>query len=666
MRIPGPLIVTALVVAGLTVTGSTARTAAPATRDLADSAPIAGSDSEPDPAAGLVPAAPQPPRKLRELTPPADGALPADGSVPLRDILLPGGAALGIPEIVLAAYRNAELALQNSEPNCGLPWYLLAGIGKIESNHAGNGRVDPTGTTIGTIFGPALDGTLAGNQTIRAAGGGFVRAVGPMQFLPGTWATYASDGNADGKADPNNVFDAALAAGKYLCSDNTDLRDPKQELRAILRYNNSSSYASEVMSWANAYMTGGAPVPVGSIPDPLPPNGAPEGTGSSMSAGDTVLASATFGSGGTAPDPNATTDPATTTTDPTTTDPTTTDPSTSDPGTTTYPTTTDPTNPPGVGLSLRVWVKIGALPPFQCGIFCTPPAPNPCPPLSLPTLPTDPAAQPICIGPSDTSLPAVPTLPTMPPLPTYVPQTDTPTTAPTTTPVPTFTTTPSPSPTSTPAPTTTTTTVAPPTTLTTVAPPTTTPAPPTIDSTTITTVAPPTIAPAPTTPAQPTTTPAPPTVDSTTITTVTPQTTTVAPTTTPPPAAPRATTTTTPPTASIAPPARTTPSNPPTTANPTTSPPVPPKTTTPPPSAAANPPAATGKPVTTTTTPPTPQPSPPPHANAPVEPTSKPAPAPHTVAPQPAKPPVPQAPPSRPSAPTTTVPVVPPPLRPTG
>ncbi|MGY2062939.1 lytic transglycosylase, partial [Nocardia gipuzkoensis] len=189
------LIVTALVVAGLTATGSTARTATSPTRNLADSAPIAQSDTEPDPAAALVPAAPQAPRKLRELTPPPDGALPADGNVPLQDILLPGGAALGIPEAVLAAYRNAELALQNSEPNCGLPWYLLAGIGKIESNHAGNGRLDPTGTTVGVIFGPALDGSLPGNQIIRAAGGGFVRAVGPMQFLPGTWASYASDGN---------------------------------------------------------------------------------------------------------------------------------------------------------------------------------------------------------------------------------------------------------------------------------------------------------------------------------------------------------------------------------------------------------------------------------------------------------------------------------------
>lgn len=46
-----------------------------------------------------------------------------------------------------------------------------------------------------------------------------------MQFIPSTWSNggpdgtgWGADGNGDGKKDPHNVFDAALAAGGYLCA----------------------------------------------------------------------------------------------------------------------------------------------------------------------------------------------------------------------------------------------------------------------------------------------------------------------------------------------------------------------------------------------------------------------------------------------------------------
>ena len=169
---------------------------------------------------------------------------------------LPSANALGIPETVLAAYRNAELAMAASTPGCGITWQLLAGIGKIESGHAGGGNTDADGTTLSAILGPALDGTLPGNEIIRAADNTFVRAVGPMQFLPSTWAHYAADGNADGVADPDNVFDAALGAAEYLCSGGLDLRDPDAELRAVLRYNNSTKYAADVLGWAASYGSG--------------------------------------------------------------------------------------------------------------------------------------------------------------------------------------------------------------------------------------------------------------------------------------------------------------------------------------------------------------------------------------------------------------------------
>ena len=88
--------------------------------------------------------------------------------------------------------------------------------------------------------------------------------MGPMQFLPGTWARYASDGDGDGVADPQNLYDSTLAAARYLCSGGLNLRDQSQVLAAILRYNNSMPYAQNVLGWAAAYATG-------VVPDDLPP-----------------------------------------------------------------------------------------------------------------------------------------------------------------------------------------------------------------------------------------------------------------------------------------------------------------------------------------------------------------------------------------------------------
>ncbi|MDT7765688.1 MAG: hypothetical protein QOC63_5108 [Mycobacterium sp.] len=162
-------------------------------------------------------------------------------------------------------------------PGCGVSWNLLAGIGRIESLHANGGATDAHGTALQPIYGPALDGTLPGNEIIvqgRTANGVmYARAMGPMQFLPGTWSRYASDGNGDGKADVENVFDASLAAARYLCSGGLNLRDPGQVMAAILRYNDSVAYARNVLGWAAAYATGVVPVDLPPIIGPVPPIG---------------------------------------------------------------------------------------------------------------------------------------------------------------------------------------------------------------------------------------------------------------------------------------------------------------------------------------------------------------------------------------------------------
>jgi membrane-bound lytic murein transglycosylase B len=175
----------------------------------------------------------------------------------------------------MAAYRSTEQKMAAEAPGCGVSWNLLAGIGRIESGHAGGGAVDARGTAVVPIYGPALDGTLPGNEVILQSGVGnritYTRAMGPMQFLPGTWARYASDGKGDGTADPQNLFDATLAAARYLCSGGLNLRDPEQVMAAILRYNNSMAYAQNVLGWAAAYATGVVPVDLPPIAGPPPP-----------------------------------------------------------------------------------------------------------------------------------------------------------------------------------------------------------------------------------------------------------------------------------------------------------------------------------------------------------------------------------------------------------
>lgn len=138
----------------------------------------------------------------------------------------------------------------------------LAGIGKVESGHAEGGDLDANGTAIQPILGPVLDGS-SGTAAIPATDGGrydlnivWARAVGPMQFIPSTWQAWAADGNNDGIADPENVYDATLAAAHYLCANGRDLSTADGLRSAILAYNHSDAYYHLVDAWITAYQQG--------------------------------------------------------------------------------------------------------------------------------------------------------------------------------------------------------------------------------------------------------------------------------------------------------------------------------------------------------------------------------------------------------------------------
>ncbi|MEE4491656.1 lytic transglycosylase domain-containing protein [Streptomyces sp. BE230] len=179
-----------------------------------------------------------------------------------------GSAESGIPASVLAAYKKAQQTIAGSDAACRLPWQLLAAIGKVESGQARGGRVDAQGTTFSPILGPALNGQ--GFALIKDTDNGAYdgdsthdRAVGPMQFIPSTWATWGTDGNADGRKDPNNIYDAALSAGLYLCAGSRDLALAADLDRAVLSYNHSDEYLRTVRTWFAYYNRGTHEVPDG-------------------------------------------------------------------------------------------------------------------------------------------------------------------------------------------------------------------------------------------------------------------------------------------------------------------------------------------------------------------------------------------------------------------
>ena len=143
----------------------------------------------------------------------------------------------------------------------------------MESNH---GRF--AGAVLGTdgrstppIIGIALDGTRS--ALIRDTDGGrldgdrvYDRAVGPTQFIPSTWKTYASDGDGDGTSDPLDIDDAAAATAKYLCAAGGDLSSVAGQTRAVFAYNHSASYVATVLTLAATYA--GTPPPVITTPSP--------------------------------------------------------------------------------------------------------------------------------------------------------------------------------------------------------------------------------------------------------------------------------------------------------------------------------------------------------------------------------------------------------------
>ncbi|MDX6277635.1 MAG: hypothetical protein QOJ72_1763, partial [Nocardioidaceae bacterium] len=161
----------------------------------------------------------------------------------------------GIPSAALFAYKRAASLLGQADASCKLPWNLVAAIGRVESNH---GRSDGNSLNADGIAKPGIYGVLLdgrdGRTKINDTDSGAIdrnavydRAVGPMQFIPATWKSVAVDADNDGMKNPQDIDDAATAAGIYLCAGVGDLSTHTGAAAAVQRYNHSSSYVELVM-----------------------------------------------------------------------------------------------------------------------------------------------------------------------------------------------------------------------------------------------------------------------------------------------------------------------------------------------------------------------------------------------------------------------------------
>ena len=249
----------ATVAAGLTAASLTAVLSppsggpVPAAHAGETSAQGSGAPELPDLSAGA------PPRAVRL----ADEPVRDPDPEPATPGVISGLAANGIPNVALNAYRVAAARLDSANPSCGIQWPLLAGIGRVESNHGryGGAVLNSDGTARPRILGPALNGVEF--AYIGDSDGGrwdddpvYDRAMGPMQFIPTTWRAYAIDADGDGETDPFDIDDAALAAANYLCTAGGDLRTDAGQRRAVFAYNHSDSYVNQVLALARAYAGG--------------------------------------------------------------------------------------------------------------------------------------------------------------------------------------------------------------------------------------------------------------------------------------------------------------------------------------------------------------------------------------------------------------------------
>jgi cell wall-associated NlpC family hydrolase len=180
----------------------------------------------------------------------------------------PGSAAGQPPESQAAQSSipaNYLTVFRQAGAKYGVPWVILAGIGKVESD---DGRTSLPGVHSGAnAFGAAGPmqigiGGAAGNQWGGA----------PVHPASERVAGVATDANGDGTASVYDPADAVAGAARYLLEHGA----LSNAAGAIFAYNHLQSYVQLVLQWAGSYARGGytvQPVTLTSASRCLPDSG---------------------------------------------------------------------------------------------------------------------------------------------------------------------------------------------------------------------------------------------------------------------------------------------------------------------------------------------------------------------------------------------------------
>jgi cell wall-associated NlpC family hydrolase len=178
------------------------------------------------------------------------GAAIHDSSACERQPAAAAEAGPSIPATYLGLYQAAG-------ERYGVPWNLLAAIGKVESDH---GRGPGSGVRSGANWAGA-----AGPMQI-GVGGKATNTWGGAPRHPASQKTggYGIDGNADGWADVHDPADAIPTAAAILKAHGA----PADIRAALLAYNPSTAYMNKVLQQADRYAAPGTPPVTSAAADP--------------------------------------------------------------------------------------------------------------------------------------------------------------------------------------------------------------------------------------------------------------------------------------------------------------------------------------------------------------------------------------------------------------
>jgi len=127
-----------------------------------------------------------------------------------------------------------------------VPWVILAGIGKVESD-------DGRSTLPGVNSGANAYGAAGPMQIGIGGAAGNEWGGAPVHPASETVNGVATDANGDGIASVYEPADAIAGAAKYLLADGV-LDNVAQ---AVFAYNHLQSYVQAVLYWASVYASGG-------------------------------------------------------------------------------------------------------------------------------------------------------------------------------------------------------------------------------------------------------------------------------------------------------------------------------------------------------------------------------------------------------------------------